>query len=756
MAVFEFLRKRDVQGLKATHTREEVDKMPRENDETKESGDEKEILQPTHAVHLAILAQTGTYIPFQRFYDLSATLLITALSAVVRMYRIDYPPQVVFDETHFGKFAAKYINGTFFFDVHPPLAKMLIAGASHVAGFDGAFEFTNIGDAYEGKVPHVPIRVFCATFGVLTIPIAYLTIRAAGFSKLAGLMAAIFVCFENGFVTNHRLILLDAPLLFFTATTALCWLNFQNQNHRKPFGFWWWFWQIGTGVSLGAVASIKWVGLFTIATIGLQVIEELWLMICDRTVTPMEFLKGFASRALCLITIPIALYLACFWLHFNILPRTGDGEFMMSAAFRYSLKGSALKSSYADVSYGSKLNIRQNRESGGYLHSHPLFYPVGSLQQQVTVYAHNDYHNDWIMIPQHGTEIPDPENITEPLTWVNNGDVVRLLHPATKSYLYSKNIKAPLTQSDYHLEVSTYDAFSDTNNLWRVDILRGSNDDDQSGSRLRALRTYFRLIHVNMNCALYTRDQRLPEWASFQNEVTCIRYAKKGEDTTFFIESSQDVRFTDQHLVVEYIKPSFWKNFVALNTKMYLSNEALTASHNYESRPADWPFLHRGINYWSKEKNHIYLLGNPIAYWASSIAAATFLFAKLVIAFREQRGVMCVNPTLMEFYCRSTNFFTAAWLLHWLPFFTMKRQLFLHHYMPSLYFAILIFVVAFEYSTKHLSSKYRNSVAAAIAITYLYIFWRFSAITYGFDWTNKSCNDNRLRSTWDFNCQIYP
>jgi dolichyl-phosphate-mannose--protein O-mannosyl transferase len=43
------------------------------------------------------------------------------------------------------------------------------------------------------------MRLFCATFGLLTIPIAYLTIRAAGLSKLAGGMAAVFMCFGMRF-----------------------------------------------------------------------------------------------------------------------------------------------------------------------------------------------------------------------------------------------------------------------------------------------------------------------------------------------------------------------------------------------------------------------------------------------------------------------------------------------------------------------------------------------------------------------------
>lgn len=74
--------------------------------------------------------------------------LLTLLAFALRFYRISHPDQVVFDEVHFGSFAGQYIRREYYFDVHPPLAKMLNGVAGWVVGFQGDFGFDNIGDSY--------------------------------------------------------------------------------------------------------------------------------------------------------------------------------------------------------------------------------------------------------------------------------------------------------------------------------------------------------------------------------------------------------------------------------------------------------------------------------------------------------------------------------------------------------------------------------------------------------------------------------
>lgn len=61
----------------------------------------------------------------------------------------------------------------------------------------------------------------------------------------------------------------------------MCLAFFRNEQKTYPLGIDWWVWLILTGVSLGCVLSVKWVGLFAIALIGLFTIEDLWTMLGD-------------------------------------------------------------------------------------------------------------------------------------------------------------------------------------------------------------------------------------------------------------------------------------------------------------------------------------------------------------------------------------------------------------------------------------------------------------------------------------------
>jgi dolichyl-phosphate-mannose-protein mannosyltransferase len=117
-------------------------------------------------------------------------VVVVVLSFGTRFWKLSEPTSVCWDETHFGKFASHYINRKFFFDVHPPLAKMLIALAGYLTGYAGDFEFKSPGQPYE-NTPYLGMRAFCATLGALVPPLMFMTVAELGFPPSAAFLAAL-------------------------------------------------------------------------------------------------------------------------------------------------------------------------------------------------------------------------------------------------------------------------------------------------------------------------------------------------------------------------------------------------------------------------------------------------------------------------------------------------------------------------------------------------------------------------------------
>ncbi|KAH8677231.1 family 39 glycosyltransferase [Ilyonectria robusta] len=709
--------------------------------------------------------------------DYWMVLSVTILATIVRVFKIFQPTSVVFDEVHFGGFASKYIKGKFFMDVHPPLAKMLIALTGWIAGFDGKFDFKEIGKDYlEPGVPYVAMRMFPAICGVLLAPCMFLTLKAVGCRTMTATLGAGLIIFENGLLTQARLILLDSPLVAATAFTALAFSCFTNQHElgpEKAFSLSWWFWLVLTGLGLGITASIKWVGLFTIAWVGSLTLVQLWVLLGDsKNVSMRLWSKHFVARIFSLIVIPVTFYMAMFAIHFAILKNPGDGDGFMSSEFQATLNSKGMQDVPADVIMGSRVSIRHVNTRGGYLHSHPLMYPTGSKQQQITLYPHKDDNNIWLLEnqtqplgidgqPINGTTawdaLPEPE-------YIKHGSVLRLFHRPTNRRLHSHDVRPPITEADWQNEVSAYgyEGFEgDANDYFRVEIVKQRSHGAIAKERVRVIETKFRLVHVMTGCVLFSHKVKLPDWASEQQEVTCARGGTL-PNSLWYVEFNEHPQLVDGVEKVNYRKPGFFGKFWELNKVMWATNAGLTDSHAWDSRPESWPILRRGINFWGKHHTQVYLIGNPIIWWSTTLAVALWMLFKGVAVLRWQRNCNDYRHTTFKRFDYEIGTYVLGWALHYFPFYLMKRQLFLHHYFPALYFGIIALCQVFDYLTARVPGigvRENPIINRITAVSFLVlttaVFTLFAPLAYGSPWTKAECKRVKLFTTWDFDCNTF-
>lgn len=684
-------------------------------------------------------------------YILLAILIITSL--FVRLSFLATPNSVVFDEVHFGGFARKYILGQFFMDVHPPLAKMLFAAVGYIFGFDGEFQFKNIGDEFPANVPYVYMRSFPALLGVGTIILCYLTLRNSGVRPIVAFLTASCLMIENANATISRYILLDSPLLFFIAASIYALKKFEIQI---PFSFGWFKSLIATGIALGLAVSSKWVGLFTIAWVGISCLFQLWFIIGDLSISSKKIVGHFVARGALLLGIPALLYVVFFGIHFQVLSNEGDGGPFMTSAFRSNLNGNTIpRDITANVGLGSIITIRHLETRGGYLHSHNNFYPTGSKQQQITLYPHLDTNNNWLIEPYNDT-IPDH---FVPLT---DNMKIRLVHINTGRRLHSHDEKPPVSERDWQKEASCYgfEGFAgDANDDFIVEIVK--HKSKSTGDEVKALNTIIRFRHAMTGHYLFSSEVKLPDWGFDQQEVTTASQGYRPL-THWYIETNENDRIpANEKEIINYPKLSLWDKILESHKTMWKINQGLTEHHNWQSSPTEWPLLLRGINYWVRENKQVYFLGNAVVWWSSTLCIVAFLIHTAFSIIRWQSGQKVADNKHVFNFNTQVFLYLAGWGLHYLPFFIMGRQLFLHHYIPAAYFGILVLGHFFDIFVNYLaaSSKHIQKIAyvgLSIFLMFSLVFYiQLSPLVYGKPWTKPQCNRVKGLNSWDFDCNAF-
>lgn len=776
---------------------------------------------------------------------------LTSFALIVRLALLHHPNVVIFDEVHFGGFARNYINQQFFTDLHPPLARLLVTLSAWLGGYDGHFSFYDIGANYlaedSNEVPYVWMRAFPALFGVLTIPLAYITMKAMGVSRQVAALIAALLTIENANITQSRLILLDSYLVWGSVATTTFWWLWRRTGKYIHL--------VLCGLALGFAASCKWIGLFLVACLGIFTIGDFWKMWKDVTLPLRDISKEFGRRAFALILCPFLVYAFSFWIHFALLTKSSTSAASMSIEFQQTLIGGELPSTMKPLYYGSVVRIRQSRSEGPFLHSHTHLYPAGSKQQQVTGYHHRDQNNIWMVDRPFVVNVTftdlDPQDL--PLEQVKSGDLIRLRHVVTGRFLHSHPVAPPISTKEHQNEVSCYghfpSKFGDSNDNWKIDAL-----GLKTGTPISAVSDKIMFWHPNQSCGLHSRGKPLPEWGFKQIEITCGRDTLRS-NMIWIIEQNEhpQLNMTASNGIIPQIKfkkASFWNKFLEINGKMWNSNAGLSADHPFASRPMDWIFLWRGLGFWngnhipkiesewkrskaakglgkdsqdgngnakggsdsssssggagslqdSKEKiemeklkqeytkfkgQQIYLLGNPIVWWLSSLSL--FLFVSLIFLGKiagkfSMNRLSWFQNLFVELLSlsRPGGYMFLVWFLHWIPFFGMNRQLFLHHYLPAFYHSILLFGLfldkflelfvnfAFSSSThsnsskssfsnssssnSHSLNKWKNSILIAIFAISFWAFIKFSPLSYGLAMSKRQCEALRWRTKWDFDC----
>ncbi|MGD0977087.1 MAG: phospholipid carrier-dependent glycosyltransferase [Minisyncoccia bacterium] len=253
-------------------------------------------------------------------------IILIVATLVVHFAYYGHPNETVFDEVHFGKFISGYFTHQYFFDIHPPLGKLLISGVGYLTGFKPGFSYAEIGQKFPDN-SYLWLRLLPTLAGVLLPIIIFFLALRLGISKFGSFAAGMFVTLESSLLVQSRFILLDSFLLLFGFSALLAYFKYHQEKKINYLYL--------AGI-LGALSmSVKWTGA---SFLGLIFILEAINII--RTLKERKLLVSIGNILAAVVVVPVVIYFSIFAVHLKLLTKSGPGDAFMTPSFQKNLVGS--------------------------------------------------------------------------------------------------------------------------------------------------------------------------------------------------------------------------------------------------------------------------------------------------------------------------------------------------------------------------------------------------------------------------------
>ena len=277
----------------------------------------------------------------RRLFSYPEIWVLTIVALFTRLWQLDVPHAIVFDEVYFRQFAADYLNGHFFFDIHPPLVKLLFAGI-------GALFHLSPAQVLLGDPGGLILRIVPALAGAALVPLMYVIIRQLGLGRRMAAFGALLVLCDNALLVESRFVLMDSLLLLSGMGAFSSYLKL-----RRTKGNWRWLWVVITALLLGILVTTKWTGLAIASLIFVT-----WII--DGALRRSNWQRLVGEGALALVII-VAIYITSFAINFALLTHSGQGDAFMSEKFQSTLVGNVHYDPNVKMSLWDKI-VELNKE----------------------------------------------------------------------------------------------------------------------------------------------------------------------------------------------------------------------------------------------------------------------------------------------------------------------------------------------------------------------------------------------------------